>query len=93
MAQDADNAVGSAHRRAMLLMKTGTSPHTLRHVWYNAHDPLYLRYAPEADFRGVKVVSLNPKDVTMTWSVDRKKKRAEEVSFVSLSLLAEAHRH
>ena len=62
---------GGGDRRSVLMMKTGRSPHALRHVWFNAHDPGFLRYAPEADFRGVKVVPLSPATVTLEWKKNR----------------------
>jgi hypothetical protein len=66
-------------RRGLALLKIGRGTHSLRHVWFNPHDPMFLRYAPEADFRGVKVLPLDPSRYTLTWTANRQKKGIEEL--------------
>lgn len=66
-------------RRAILLLKIGKSPHTLRHIWFNPHDPMFIRYAPQGDFRGVKILPLDPSRFILEWTSNRTKKTAEEL--------------
>ena len=74
----ASGATEAAHKRAEVLMKTGRSPHALRYVWYNAFDPLFLRYAVDPDFRGVKVIPLSPAVATLSWKANREHGRGGE---------------
>lgn len=51
-------------KKAMVLMKVSVQSYEVRHVWFNPHDPWYLRYAKEKDFRGVRVLPIKNSNMT-----------------------------
>jgi len=68
-------------KRSLVLMKVssalGLKRTEMSYVWYNPHDPWFLRYAKDKDFRYVKVIPV--KAAQMTSAANRTKPRAMQM--------------
>lgn len=67
-----------------LLMKTGISSYRKLYVWFNPHDPWYLRYSQSSDMRSPSLIPLG-KEVSIICEENRKSKKTNKAKEIAVS--------